>query len=384
MNPIEATSSTTVRILAVGDLVLDQPDIARWFEPTRDLIRSAHLAIGQIEVPHSTSTEVATLDVPAPPADPANLVAAAEVGFAVGTLAGNHVYDCGPQGISDTIATATGAGMTVTGAGAHLAAARKPAIVERLGRSIGVVSYNCVGPRESWATSAKAGAAYVRVITHYELDTANPGGPPSVYTFADRTSLASFVADVKDLAATVQIPIVALHKGIGHVPVDVADYEIEVAHAAIDAGAHAVIGHHAHILRGIEMYRGRPIFHGLGNFVTVTNALATSQADSPERQAWARRRRRLFGFEPDPAMPVYPFHPESRNTMIAVLDADDDGLRAGFIPCWIDDDARPVPHGDDDRGISVTAYIARISREAGFDTTFTWQDGIVRVGERST
>ena len=50
------------------------------------------------------------------------------------------------------------------------------------------ISINCVGPRESWATTLKPGDAYVEVITHYEARTANPGGPPRIYTFADRPS----------------------------------------------------------------------------------------------------------------------------------------------------------------------------------------------------
>lgn len=373
-----STTTRPARVLALGDLVLDQPDIARWFEPARGVLAAADLVIGQIEVPHSTSTEVATLDVPAPPADPRNLEIAAELGVGIGTLAGNHVYDCGPQGIADTIATANAAGMLTTGAGANLEEARRPAIREVAGVTVGVLSFNCVGPRESWATSAKAGCAAIRVLTHYELDSANPGGPPSVYTFAEKSSKAAFLDDVRALAARVDVPVVALHKGIGHVPVDVADYEIDLARAAIDAGARAVVGHHAHILRGVEVYRGRPIFHGLGNFVTVTGALATTQADSPERQAWARRRRKLFGFDPDPAMPLYPFHPESRNTMIAVLDVVDREVRAGFIPCWIDDDARPVPLGPAD-GADVVNYVERITREAGFATAFRWRGDVVEV-----
>ncbi len=54
-----------------------------------------------------------------------------------------------------------------------------------------------------------------------------------------------------------------------------ADFVHDFAHACIDQGAHAVIGHGPHIVRGIELYRGRPIFYSLGNFIfqsdTVTN-----------------------------------------------------------------------------------------------------------------
>lgn len=371
-----------ITVLAVGDLVLDEPDPDYFFAPSADLLRSADLAIGQIEVPHTTSTETASLDVPAPPADPAHVAAAARAGIGVATLAGNHIYDCGPQGVTDTVALARAAGMAVTGAGANLDEARTPAIVERGGRSIGVVSYNCVGPRESWASSRKAGSAYVRVLTHYELDSANPGGPPSVYSFCEPSSLAAFRDDVARLAATTDVAIVALHKGIGHVPADIAAYEFEVAHAAIDVGADAVIAHHAHILRGVEVYRGAPIFHGLGNFVTVTRALALDGPSTPEREAWARRRRKLFGFSPDPAMPTYPFHPESRNTAIAKLRIDaDGGVRASLIPCWIDDDARPVPLGDSPEGRRVGEYIESISREAGLGTRYSWDGDEIAIGE---
>ena len=121
----------------------------------------------------------------------------------------------------------------------------------------------------------------------------------------------------------------------------------------VDAGAHAVIGHHAHIAKGVEVYRDRPIFHGLGNFATVTRALSVSAEGSPERVAWARQRRRLFGFEPDAAMPDYPFHPESRHTAIAELVVEDGEVSAALLPCWIDDEARPVPVGRSDRGEQV-------------------------------
>jgi poly-gamma-glutamate capsule biosynthesis protein CapA/YwtB (metallophosphatase superfamily) len=375
-----SNSLEPITIMAVGDLVLDEPDMDFFFAPSADLLRSADLAIGQIEVPHTTSTESASLDVPAPPADPENLQAAADAGIAIGTLAGNHIYDCGPQGVTDTVRYCREAGIEPTGAGANLDEARRAAIVERGGHRIGVISYNCVGPRESWATSTKAGAAFVHALTHYELDSANPGGPPSVYSFAAPKSLAAFVADVRRLADEVDIPIVALHKGIGHMPADIAAYEFEVARAAIDAGAKAVVAHHAHILRGVELYRGRPIFHGLGNFVTVTRALTLDGPNTPEREAWARRRKKLFGFVPDPAMPTYPFHPDSRNTMIATIDVDAAGeITPGLIPVWIDDDARPVPLGDTEEGRSVLRYIEEISREAELDTVYGWRDGRVTI-----
>jgi hypothetical protein len=212
------------------------------------------------------------------------------------------------------------------------------------------------------------------VLTHYELDHASPGGPPNIYTFAEPGSLDAMRRDVKAAREQADIVVVGLHKGIGHTPAVIAMYERPVAHAAIDAGAHAVFGHHAHIMRGVEIYRGRPVYHGLGNFVTVTRVLTPDAGDdSPERRAWALRRVELYGFAPDPAMPYYPFHPESRNAAIASVEVDDDGqVRAGLLPCRIDDRGRPVPVSRTSGGEEVVAYIRDISRRADLHTRFDW------------
>jgi poly-gamma-glutamate synthesis protein (capsule biosynthesis protein) len=218
----------------------------------------------------------------------------------------------------------------------------------------------------------------VKILTHYQLDHATPGGPPTIYTFADPVTLARMQEDVAALKATVDVVVVALHKGVGHTPAVLAMYERPVSHAAIDAGADVVVGHHAHILRGIDIYRGRrPIFHGLGNFVTVTHALSLGKNPSPQRLAWAKRRRTLFGFEPDPKTPEYPFHPQSRNTIIAVCDVDAAGLhRAGFIPCWIGRSSQPAPLTRR-RAAHVVDYVKTITAAADLGTMFRRQGDVV-------
>lgn len=368
-----------LRMLLTGDLILDEPDADSFFEPSRGLLRRADLVIGHVEVPHTTRGVETSTDVPAPPADPAHLAALPRAGVAVATLAGNHLHDCGPAGIADTVATLRSLGLATTGAGMNLAEARTPALVERQGRRIGVLSYNAVGPREGWATSRKPGCAYVKVLTHYELDHASPGGPPTIYTFCAPESLEAMAADIEALRPQVELLVVGLHKGVGHVRARVEHYERALGRAAIDAGADVVVGHHAHIIRGVELHRGRPIYHGLGNFVTVTRALSVHDNDSPERLAWAKRRQQLFGFVPDPAMPTYPFHPDSRHTLLASVRVHADGtLDAGLVPCWIDGAARPVPLGPDDAGPTLD-YLRRITAEAGLKTRYDWQGDHVRV-----
>jgi poly-gamma-glutamate synthesis protein (capsule biosynthesis protein) len=366
-------------IAFTGDLILDEPDPDSFFDAVRGVLGRADLVIGHVEVPHTRRGQPQAFDVPAPASDPDHLRALARAHVAVATLAGNHIADAGPNGIEDTIATLRAIGIATAGAGMTLEQARQPAVVAAGGVRAGVLSYNCVGPRESWASPGNPGCAYVHVLTHYELDHASPGGPPAIYTFAEPASLDAMTEDIAALRPTVGVVAVALHQGIGHTPAVVAMYERQVARAAIDAGADIIVAHHAHILRGVEIYKSRPIFHGLGNFVTVTRALNLEDNPSPERLAWARRRRELFGFEPDPAYPTYPFHPEAKNAMLAVCTVDGGGVRAGFVPCWIEPSGRPVPLGRDARGEAVVEYIRAITERAGLNGRLVWEGDLVSV-----
>ncbi len=125
-----------------------------------------------------------------------------------------------------------------------------------------------------------------------------------------------------------------------------------------------VVGHHAHILRGIELYRNCPIFHGLGNGCVVTRALGGAPDDG-KRAEWARERKARFVFEPDPAYSLAPFHPEAVNSMLGrVLRHDDGRVEAGFIPVWVAPPGRPEI-ATARRAEEVTAYIARIGVTAG-------------------
>lgn len=164
-----------------------------------------------------------------------------------------------------------------------------------------------------------------------------------------------------------------------HTPAVLAGYERPLARAAIAAGASVVVGHHSHILRGIELIDGKPVFHGLGNFVTVTRALDIDNAH-PARREWAKRRRELFGFTPDPDYPNYPFHPEAKHALIADCQIDARGhVSAGFVPCWIQPSGQPEPLGRDARGQAVLDYVADISRRAGLTVELAWQDDRVVV-----
>lgn len=361
-------------MVLAGDLVLDEPDAPYWLAGIALALKEADLAVGHLEVPHTGRGQELQGDVPAPGAPPSNVAAIAAAGFHMLSLAGNHIADCGAEGIADTLALMAEAGLVGSGAGLSLVEARKPAMVERCGMRIALLSYNCVGPEMSWAGEAQAGCAYLRI------ETAD-GGP--IAPAADLVGVTDQALEVlrKDIAAVrekADFVMVALHKGVVHTPARLAPYERAISHAAIEAGADVVIGHHAHIVRGIEFHQRKPIFHGLGNGCVVTSALSPAQ-DHPARREWAERRKALFGFEPDPAFTLAPFHPEAVNAMLGRLTVHEDGrIEAGIIPVDVLAPGRPVL-AEGERKSEIARYIEDITRKAGLPPITIAADGMVRA-----
>ena len=355
-----------------GDLVLDEPGPDHWLGGIAPALHSVDVSIAHLEVPHTLRGKELRGDVPAPGADPAYVPAIARAGIDAVSLAGNHMADCGAEGIADTCDALRQAGIAFAGAGANLAAARSPAMLECQGRLIALLSYNCVGPQNSWASQTHAGCAFVRV----ETADGSPIAPAAPLDRANQDSLAAMAADIAAAREASHLVIVALHKGIVHTPARLAAYERPVAQAAIDAGADIVLGHHSHIIRGIELYRGKPIFHGLGNGCVVTRALSPDQSH-PERAAWGRKRRELFGFEPDPAYPLAPFHPEAVNAMLGRARIGKDGqLRTGFVPVYVEPPGRPVL-ATSSQQTRIAEYVERITAMAGLPAISTsLEDGI--------
>lgn len=360
-----------VDLVFAGDLILDVPQPDYWLDGIATRVRDADVAIGHLEVPHTRRASTLRGDIAAPGAEPGNVAAVRRAGFDAVSLAGNHIADCGPEGIADTIELLDAAGIAHCGAGANLEAAAKPCFLETHGPRIALLSFNCVGPEEAWATPTRAGCAYVRV------DTADgsPINPRASLLTPNDESLASMAAAIRAARAQAQLVIVALHKGIVHTPATLAPYERALAHAAIDAGADVVVGHHAHILRGIEMHAGKPVFHGLGNGCVVTRALSPDTND-PARAEWARRRRELFGFTPDPGYYLAPFHPQAINSMLGCVRVNGDGaLTVGFIPIHVDPPGRPRPCSDSEAA-GVVRYVEEITIAAGLPPlSFEYRNG---------
>ncbi|MEO5706277.1 MAG: CapA family protein [Alteraurantiacibacter sp.] len=343
----------------VGDLVLDEPNADYWLSGIAPALLASDLAIGHLEVPHTAAGREVAGDVPAPGAPVANVAAIARAGIGLVSTAGNHMADCGPEGIAQTLALLDEAGIAHAGCGADLATARRPAVITVKQRRIALLSYNCVGPEFGWAGPTSAGVAYLPLRT---VD-GSPVTPSADFEGLLPMALAILQDDLAKARAAGDFVIVALHQGRVHTPALILDYELQSAHAAIDAGADAVVAHHAHIVRGISWYRGKPVFHGLGNGCVVTSAMSPDQ-DHPARRDWARRRREMFGFEPDPAYTLAPFHPDAVNAFIGRLSLADDGtVTASLHPVFVEAPGRPVLV-EGAQGRAIADYVERITRDA--------------------
>ncbi len=369
-------------MLAVGDLILGGPEPDSVFTLAAPVLRKADILIGQGEAPFtSRSVEKYYVEIPTeifatPSCDPANMKALANAGFHVITLAGNHIWDSGVPGIEDTINGLRALGIATSGAGMNIGEARQPVIIEREGARIGFLDYNCTGPKLTWATPDKPGCAYVHIVSAYELEHPTPGAAPTVYTFAVPISLNEMIEDIRALQPICDVLVVCLHKGLGFVPARLAMYEQQVSYAAIDAGADLIIGHHAHMLRGVEYYKGKAIFHGLGHF-----AVSKQPRDTVNVPPWAVRQfvekhKDLLGpyVEPDPEYPKHPYHPETLQTIVAKCTIEGGSIsRVSYLPCMINKEGQPEILKHDEKGQKIFDYMETITEMAGLNADYEWE-----------
>jgi len=374
---MSSKKSNILTLVAGGDIILG-PETDSFFQSIRPVLQSADVLVGHLEVPF-TSRDTGAVKLGRLP-DKLRILS--EMGFDVLTLAHNHIWDAGVPGIEDTIAGLQEHHLAPVGAGMNITEARKPVIIEQDNTRFGFLSYNCVGPRETWAATERPGCAYVNVITHYELDYASPGGPPDIYTFPQPKSLQAMEEDIRELRSLCDVLVVSLHKGLVHMPVVLAQYEQTLSYAAIDAGADLILGHHAHILKGIEIYKGKVIFHSLCNLVTWLPLLALKPGQDPD--SWARRRVKLFGFKPDPEYPTYPFHPEAKYTLIAKCTLESGAIsRVSFLPCLVNKQGYPDIMTNDEKGQKVFNYMEKITRAAGLNGQFQWDKDEIIISAKA-
>ncbi len=159
-------------------------------------------------------------------------------GFNLLSLANNHILDYGIGGLEQTLVALDNIGMAYAGAGLTLDDAWQPAVVETRVGKVALLAFAMTFPTEFWATDEQGGTAYPyekRLIRYLEY-----------------------------LEQQADFTVVSFHWGTEKKTTP-NDYQIYFARLAIDHGADLILGHHPHVLQGLEIYKNRLIAYSLGN-----------------------------------------------------------------------------------------------------------------------
>ncbi len=192
-----------------------------------------------------------------------------EAGLSCVNIANNHMLDFNEPALFETLEELKRRNIPYFGAGANLEEARRPCIIEKNGLRVGFLGYTTTLPRGFAASDKVPGVNPLNVRTAYEAKRnlpEYPGVAPQIVTWTETADLERLRADVKALVPKADVIIIYVHWGTSMTPY-VHDFQKEIGHVAIDAGAHAVFGGHQHVVCGIEFYKGCPIVHGSGNLL---------------------------------------------------------------------------------------------------------------------
>ena len=272
-------SHSKITVAVVGDLMLQHPLVRGDRSPGSarvwEVFATADLVLANLETPLTARGAPADKHV-AFRSDPALAHELRAAGIDVVTLANNHMFDYGLDGMFDTLEALKAAGVASVGAGRDLAAALAPAILTVGGARVAFVGLATTLPVGSGAAPDRPGIAPVRVTTSYVVDGTGldetPGIAPVVETRAWPADVAAAAGAVAAAKRSADLCIVAIHWGVPNGWVaqfqdPIAAYQRPLAQALVEAGADVIVGHHPHVLHGIEVIGGRPAFYSLGNFL---------------------------------------------------------------------------------------------------------------------
>jgi len=252
------------------------------------------------------------------------------IGFNLFSTANNHAYDFGAEGLLSTIKSMDDRGLVHAGSGENLALARAPGYLDTEKGRVALIAIASSMTQGSQAGEqrpdmiGRPGINPLRFKTVYTVDAKtfdtlqsvaklimhdsaneivddretykNKGNQPqliiqgltfvrdnatAINSFPDNNDLENLVASVSDARREAEWVVVSSHTHESGAEGDDTppEFLITAAHAAIDAGADIFVAHGPHILRGIEIYHGRPIFYSLGDFVLQNETMQFQPAE---------------------------------------------------------------------------------------------------------
>ena len=241
-------------------------------------------------------------------------------GFRLFGIANNHAFDFGTEGLLSNLRNLRQAGVVYAGAGENLARARAPGYLDTKKGRVALIAcastFSILSPAGVQRPDLKGrpGLNPLRFKTTYTVEpatlaslrtlaranSAGEGAPaadgdlrflgatfragdkPAVVTEPDIRDLQEITAEIRDARRQADWVMVSIHAHEG-APGDreaPAQFLVTFAHAAIDAGADLFVGHGPHVLRAVEVYKGKPIFYSVANFIFQNESLPFQPQES--------------------------------------------------------------------------------------------------------
>lgn len=205
-------------------------------------------------------------------------------GFTAVTMANNHIFDYGSDGLYKTIECCKKNGLDVVGVGDNLHNAERILYVEKRGKKMAII--NCCEHEFSIATNTMPGANPLNPIHQY-------------YSIQEAKKNADYV-------------LIIVHGGHEYYQLPSLRMQ-ETYRFFIDAGADAIVNHHQHCYSGYEVYNGKPIFYGLGNF-------GFDKINRRTDKKWTEGYIVEFDFDINISFKIYPYCQYGKEDKIKLLD----------------------------------------------------------------
>lgn len=363
-------------IAAVGDVLIDRANPAEALAGVAEVLGAADLVFGNFE---GVLTDI---HAPAPGMASATVVPTANAAplglFDVMSVANNHALDAGYGGLTDTLSTLRTHDVHPIGAGPSLAEALRPHRVKLGDTRVALLAVTAVLVAGTEARSTTPGVAVLRAEDSYAPPFPGfvyPGVPAKVVSVLNEEDWSSVRAAVTAAKSDADLVVVSAHWGDHTRPWVLTEHERLCAELLSEAGADLVLGHHHHLLRGVEFVNETPVFYGLGHLVydmprfpeemRARGVDLDGLSEVELAQAYGD-----YGVFPRETSPGFHFHPRARHAVVAIVELDDEGIqRAGLVPCRLDDSGvARIVHRDDPHWPGAVEFLRSCQQRAYLDT----------------
>ncbi len=325
---------SSVRLAAVGDIgirgkpagIIRSSGPRELLSDVEPLFAGSDLTLFNLELPFTRSRADRPRHIPEHNAvDPSFVEALTFPGIRIACLANNHIMDFGVEGLRTTVNVLREAGIHWVGAGMTADEARQPLELSVRGVKLAFLAYAAPGEH-----SAREGAG------------------------AAVLSRAEMLDDIEKLRPRVDAIVLSLHMGLNYVDLP-SPSDRELKRELVEAGVDLIVGHHPHVLQGMERIGSALVAHSLGEFVfdgTMGNVVATHASE------------------------------KRRQTAVLLADLTRRGLGDWRLePAWISDLGKPEPAGERTRRIrdrlreleslfTAKDYQARFTKNASDNVVF--------------